>query len=64
MKVSQRLTVKKGEEVGRYSTTLDIPLSMPKGTLAYIYESLKKNEYVCQCTAYVCLNCRKVEPDL
>ena len=37
---------------------------MPKGTLAHIYESLEKNECVCQCTAYVRLNCINVEPEL
>jgi len=59
-----KLTVKKKrEEVGGHSTT-KIPLSMPKGTLAHISKSLKKNDYVCQCTAYVCLNCTHVEPEL
>ena len=37
---------------------------MPKGTLAYINDSLKKNEHIWQCTVYVCLNCSNVEPEL
>lgn len=36
---------------------------MPRGTLEYISESMKKNEYVCKSTAYICLNCLNIEPE-
>ena len=58
-----KLMVKKGEEVGGHLTSW-IPLSMAKGTSAHIYVSMKRSEYVWQCTAYACLNCINVEAEL
>jgi len=37
---------------------------MHRGILAYINEFLQKNEYVWEYTAYVCINCLNVEPEL
>jgi len=37
---------------------------MRRGILTDINEFSEQNEYVCQCTAYVCLNCLNVEPEL
>lgn len=40
-----------------------IPLNAQRD-ITYVNGSLKKNEYLCQCTAYVCLNSSNVEPEL
>lgn len=37
---------------------------VPRETLAYIKEFFEKNEYVCQRTAYECINYSDVEPEL
>jgi len=50
----------KMEEVSGHSTTLDTTEYVQRD----ISMSLKKNEYVCQCTVCEYLNCSNVEPDL
>ena len=55
---------KKQDKVSGRMTPLQILPSTPRGTLAQIEEFLEKNECVCQCTAYACLNCLNAEPEL
>ena len=58
-----KLMVKKGGEVGGHSTILNTTEHI-QWDISTIYETLRKNEDVIQCTAYVCLYCINVEPEL
>jgi len=58
-----KLMVKKGEEVSGHSTTQYTTEHAQRDINTYLCD-LEKNEYACQCTAYVCLNCSNVELEL
>ena len=53
---------KNGDKVGIGPPYMQLP--MPRWMLAHTNEFLEKNEYVCQCTADICLSCLNVEPEL